>query len=69
MSANRTPLSHSELDFLPLVTKRPLEYTVLQIEINIVLLVIDFELESKITFRVRKRISSNNMMIVLQKLR
>ena len=69
MSANRTLLSHSELDFLPLVTKRPLEYTVLQIEINIVLLVIDFELESKITFRVRKRISSNNMMIVLQKLR
>lgn len=69
MSASRTPLSQNELDFLPLATKRLLNNTVLQILINTAVLVLDYELESKVAFRVGKRKVSNNMMIDLQKLR
>lgn len=48
MSAKRIPLGQIELSFLPLATKRLLNNTVLQAQVNTAVLLLDNELESEI---------------------
>lgn len=45
LSANIIPRGHTELDFLPLATKRLLNSTVLQVQVNTAVLILDYDLE------------------------